>query len=186
MTNGVLEIKAENCTGCRMCELACSSSKEGIFIPDHSRIKVVTKELEGWSRPVVCLQCDDAMCLKACSVDVIYKSETPEGDPIIAIDNEKCIGCHQCIAACPFGAIDFFEETKVIKCDLCGGKPKCVDFCFYKCISFNELSNDEYKSRIKKIKALTIKASRRISENEPYNRRVIFSKDISNLSHITK
>ena len=79
MTNGVLEIKAENCTGCRMCELACSSSKEGLFIPDHSRIKVVTKELEGWSGPVVCLQCDDAMCLKACSVDAIYKSETPEG-----------------------------------------------------------------------------------------------------------
>ena len=186
MTNGVLEIKDENCTGCRMCELACSSSKEGIFIPDHSRIKVVTKELEGWSRPVVCLQCDDAMCMKACSVGAIYKTETPEGDPIIAIDNEKCIGCNQCIVACPFGAIDFFKGIKVLKCDLCGGAPKCVDFCFYKCLSFVELSNEDYQHRIKKIKALTTKACRQIGKNEPYNRRVIFSKDISKITLDTK
>lgn len=80
MTKHVLLIQSENCTGCHLCELACSSAKEGEFIPSLSRIRVVTNGLKGWSRPVVCLQCEDPLCMKVCSVDAIYKTETPQGD----------------------------------------------------------------------------------------------------------
>ena len=37
------------------------------------------------------------------------------------------------------------------KCDLCGGSPVCVDFCFYRCLKFVELSDEDYQKRVKKI-----------------------------------
>ena len=184
MSKRVLVIKSENCTGCHLCELACSSAKEGEFIPSRSRIRVVSNGLKGWSRPVVCLQCEDPMCMRACLVEAIYKTETPQGDPLIAVNKEKCIGCHQCIAACPFGAIEYIKELMVNKCDLCGGTPACVNFCFYDCLKFIELSDDVYQERSTKIKALTAKACREISKYEPHRRRVMFSLDISKVIDI--
>lgn len=181
MSKRVLLVKSENCKGCHLCELACSSTKEGEFIPSHSRIRIVTNGLKGWSRPVICLQCEEPMCMAACSVEAIHKTRTPQGDTIITVDKEKCIGCYQCIVACPFGAIGYLKGQKVTKCDLCGGSPACVEFCFYDCIKFVELSEEVYQKRSKKIKVLTTKACREISKHEPHQRRVMFSKDISKL-----
>ncbi len=186
MSQRVLVIQSEKCTGCHMCELACSSTKEGEFIPSRSRIQVVSNGLEGWSRPVVCLQCENPMCLAACSVGAIYKAETPQGDSLVLVNKEKCIGCHQCIVACPFGAIDYFKDLRATKCDLCGGSPVCVDFCFYKCLKFVELSDEAYQNRGKKIEALTTKACQEISKHEPQRRRVMFSLDISKITDIKK
>ena len=181
MAKKVLVIKSENCTGCHLCELACSSGKEKKFVPSLSRIRVVTNGLEGWSRPVVCLQCEDAMCMKVCSVEAIYKTETPQGDPLVSVNKEKCIDCLQCIIACPFGAIEYVNESIISKCDLCGGAPKCVEFCFYDCLKFVELSDEVYQLRSRKIKALIAKACRVISKYEPYRRRVMFSLDTSKI-----
>jgi carbon-monoxide dehydrogenase iron sulfur subunit len=181
MTKRVLVIQSENCNGCHLCELACSSTKEGEFNLSRSRIRVVTNGLEGWSRPVVCLQCEDPMCMAACSVNAISKTKTPQGDHIVSVDYEKCIGCHQCVVACPFGAIEYLKQQKLIKCDLCGGDPVCVNFCFYDCLKFIELSDEIYQKRSKKLKALTTKACREIGKHEPYRRRVMFSLDTSKI-----
>ncbi len=175
----VLGIKAENCTGCRMCELACSSFKEGLFIPEHSRIKVISDALEGWSRPAVCLQCDDPMCMAVCPVQAISETETAQGDPFIQVDADKCIGCQRCSAACPFGAMSFYVGSKAVKCDLCGGSPRCVDFCFYDCLHFLELSEEAYEQRGKKVKGLINRACREISRQEPFKRRAAFSEEAS-------
>jgi Fe-S-cluster-containing hydrogenase component 2 len=50
-----------------------------------------------------------------------------------------CIKCKECITACPYKGI-FFDgmDDKVIKCDLCGGDPKCVIFCETRAIEFLE------------------------------------------------
>ncbi|MFX0132675.1 MAG: 4Fe-4S dicluster domain-containing protein [Candidatus Hodarchaeota archaeon] len=185
MGNRVLVIQAENCTGCRMCELACSSIKEGEFIPERSRIRVVTNELEGWSRPTVCLQCMDPMCMEICPVGAIYKKQTSQGDFLVLVNQEKCTECQQCIEACPFGVIYFFKKSGVIKCDLCGGNPTCVNFCSYKCLHFVELTDEEYQNRIKKIKALSIKASKNIDKFNLYRRRVVYSLETSKISSIS-
>ncbi|MBY8986096.1 MAG: 4Fe-4S dicluster domain-containing protein [Candidatus Lokiarchaeota archaeon] len=182
MGKRVLLVKQENCKGCHLCELACSSAKEGEFIPSHSRIWVVTNGLKGWSRPIICLQCEDPMCMAVCSAEAIHKTTTSQGDTIISIDKEKCIGCYQCIVACPFGAIEFLKNQKATKCDLCGGSPACVEFCFYDCIKFVELSDEDYQRRLKKIKVLTTKACRELSKQEPYKRRVMFSSDLSKVT----
>ncbi len=171
----VLEIEADKCTGCRMCELACSSIKEGEFIPEHSRIRVIDNRLEGWSRPTVCLQCDEPMCMAVCPVQAISKTKTVQGDSVIAVDPEKCTGCHSCLVACPFGAMNFFPKQKATKCDLCDGSPKCVEFCFYDCLHFVELSEQERTDRARKLKALTVKTCREISRHEVLRRRAAFS-----------
>jgi len=182
MGKKVLSYRSENCTGCHLCELVCSSAKEGRFIPSHSRIRIVNNHLEGWSRPVVCLQCQDPMCMKICSVGAIYRTETSQGYPIVSVDQNKCIGCHQCVVACPFGAIEYVKEIKIIKCDLCNGSPLCVQFCFYDCLEFIELSDEEFQGRAKSIKAVTIKACREISKTEPYWRRVNISAEVSKIN----
>jgi Fe-S-cluster-containing hydrogenase component 2 len=43
---------------------------------------------------------------------------------------DKCVGCGQCISACPYGVITIDSTTrKAIKCDYCGGDPICVKRC---------------------------------------------------------
>lgn len=53
----------------------------------------------------------------------------------ILINKEKCVGCRQCVPACPFGAIEMKEKKAVVdveKCNLCGA---CVDVCKFSAIS---------------------------------------------------
>jgi len=178
----VLIIDSEKCTGCRMCELACSSFKEGEFIPERSRIRIVADALEGWSRPAVCLQCEDPMCMAVCPVQAISKTETPQGDRIVEVNTEKCIACGRCVVACPFGAIALFHKSKAIKCDLCGGSPRCVEFCFYGCLQFVELTETEYAKRTRKITALTRRACKEIGTEEPLRRRAVFSLEASRVT----
>lgn len=175
-------IDADRCTGCRSCELACSASKEGEFIPERSRIHILSNTMEGWSRPILCLQCEDPMCMGVCPVEAISKTKTTQGDHLIEIDRGKCIGCHRCMVACPIGAIDFFPNLKSIKCDLCGGDPQCVKFCFYDCLHFIELSEEEQRQRFKKIYHLFNKASVEISKQELFKRRRKFSFETSRVT----
>lgn len=180
----VLAINAENCTGCRMCELACSSSKEGEFIPDRSRIRVIDNRLDGWSRPAVCLQCEEPMCMAICEANAISQATTAQGDSIVAVNADKCVGCQSCLVACPFGAIAFFPKLKATKCDLCDGSPNCVEFCFYDCLSFVELSKEMKADRAKKVKTLTAKACREIGKNEVRRRQATFSLDASKVMQL--
>ena len=56
----------------------------------------------------------------------------------IAISSETCVGCGQCIPACPFDAIDMPEATAQIdltKCTLCGA---CVPTCAFDAITIEE------------------------------------------------
>ncbi len=50
--------------------------------------------------------------------------------PGVKVDPDECIGCRSCIPICPFGAIDFSEETEKAsindKCTSCG---VCVPAC---------------------------------------------------------
>jgi Fe-S-cluster-containing dehydrogenase component len=53
-----------------------------------------------------------------------------EGTGAVLVDREKCIGCGECIDACP-GKIPHIHpaENYALICDLCGGDPECVKVC---------------------------------------------------------
>jgi anaerobic carbon-monoxide dehydrogenase iron sulfur subunit len=179
MGRKVIVAKEENCTGCRLCQLACSSTKEGEIIPDRARIKIVHDGLNGWSRPLTCFQCEEPMCLAVCPAEAISRSTSASGEYVVLVDKEKCIGCQRCVAACPFGAMEFFKESLATKCDLCGGAPKCVEFCFYDCLHFVELSAEEEAKRKRRIKALYAKACKEIGRRELFaRRRAVFQSSI--------
>jgi len=114
------------CTGCRSCELACSLANANVFNPQRARIKIVALGA-GIDIPVTCQQCEDPWCQKACYVNAIVKDKKLD---IFIVDENKCIGCGNCVGACPYGIILLDPITnKAIKCNLCNGKPACVVIC---------------------------------------------------------
>ncbi|MDJ0873241.1 MAG: 4Fe-4S dicluster domain-containing protein [Gammaproteobacteria bacterium] len=122
-----LHIDPKKCTGCLQCELACSFEHFGAFNPAKSVIRVFNFHQEGRFVPYTCTQCAEAWCLHACPVDAIRaNAETGAKEVIDAL----CVGCKVCTIACPFGTVNYSQDTgKVMKCDLCGGDPQCVQAC---------------------------------------------------------
>jgi carbon-monoxide dehydrogenase iron sulfur subunit len=135
----VLYVDHDKCTGCRLCELVCAVSHDGISNPARSRIRVMKWEAEGLYVPMTCQQCQDAPCLNVCPVKAISQ-EADTGR--VMVDYNVCIGCRSCVSVCPFGAMSFnTTDRRVLKCDLCDGNPQCVRFCEVKAVDFIE-AND--------------------------------------------
>lgn len=142
-----ISVTAEKCTGCRICELACSHTKLQTYDPKSACIKVVNLDYWGFSDPVLCIQCPKPACVEACPTQAL--SQTEEG--IILLDAGKCDGCGDCVPACPIGAINWREDQGLpMICDLCGGEPVCVEWCPNDVLSFNNNSVKKIKGRGKK------------------------------------
>ena len=114
------------CSGCRRCEIVCSLSHEGRIWPEASRIRVFML-VPGVEVPHLCVQCYDYPCVEACPVEALSVDEETEA---VIVDREKCTACGLCIDACP-GKIPYIHPTEkyAVICDLCGGKPRCVEVC---------------------------------------------------------
>jgi len=129
-----LHLDPAKCTGCLQCEMACSYEKLGEFNPSRSLIKVFTFHFEGRFAPYTCTQCDEAWCQRACPVDAI-SMDLSTGAKVV--HDDKCVGCKVCTISCPFGTINYVQQTgKVAKCDLCGGDPECAKACPTEAITF--------------------------------------------------
>jgi Fe-S-cluster-containing dehydrogenase component len=78
--------------------------------------------------------------MKVCTVGAITK----DNDGRVVVDSNKCIGCKLCIIACPFGNMSYNSmDRKVVKCDLCGGNPKCAELCTSGAIQYKEATPSE-------------------------------------------
>ena len=51
-------LNADECTGCRVCELTCSMTKQGEFNPKKSYIRVLANKDFGVYLPVLKTECD--------------------------------------------------------------------------------------------------------------------------------
>jgi len=123
----ILFVDPEKCTGCRICESACSIHNEKVCNPTRARVHVVKWETAGVYIPMICLQCDSAICETVCPMRAIKRD--PKTGAML-IDSTLCVGCRLCVQFCPFGGVEIDDTTgKIIKCDLCGGEPVCVKFC---------------------------------------------------------
>ena len=148
MSNKRLIVTPGRCIGCRSCELACSfahAKKPGE--PALSRIKAYMYSDE-LSLVVVCLQCDDAACMKVCPSGALTRNERTGA---VDWDDEKCIHCGMCQTACPFGNITIEPHTlDVLKCDLCKGDPVCAKFCPTKALEYAKEPSPELAPEEKK------------------------------------
>jgi carbon-monoxide dehydrogenase iron sulfur subunit len=134
----VVMIYPDRCTGCRICEMACSLSHAKECNPERSRVRVITSEEQGvlTTVPVLCMQCEKAMCEVACPTKATYRNSTG----VMVVEEKKCIGCSACVYACPFGASALDPAVgKAIRCDQCEGDPRCVKFCPAQALEYTRL-----------------------------------------------
>ena len=158
-SEGYLLVDTKKCQGCMSCMLACSLVHEGVENLSLARIQVIQNSFEKWPRDVTidqCRQCVKPYCVEACPVDAL-EPNSKYGN-IRMIDIDKCIGCGECIEACPYtpsrpiiGPDQRYQNREKARiCDLCanatyhwdekGGGPKgkqaCVEVCPVNAIKF--------------------------------------------------
>ena len=142
--NSRLFVTPSLCTGCRTCELACSFTHMVEGKPGKSRIYPLDGGFKDLFVPVVCLQCEEPACMKACLVGAITKNDATGA---MELDHERCVLCMACVAACPFGCSLADEvNNMIVKCDLCGGDPVCAHFCPTKALAYRAIASEERQS----------------------------------------
>jgi len=106
----VMVIDLAKCRNARKCMDACQHAHH--LKPEQHHINVLQMQTEEnlapYYMPKPCMHCDNSPCTKVCPVDATFKRQ----DGIVLIDNERCIGCRFCVAACPYSARVFnWSET---------------------------------------------------------------------------
>ena len=138
------------CIGCNACAVACKQ-ENGVPLTKFNTW------VESWdvntgeqtrraNQPKLCNHCADAPCVKVCPTGASFRTE--EG--VVLVDEEKCIGCKYCMAACPYGARIVQEKTGVVeKCRFCwdgekpGNPPACVGTCISGARIFGDLDDPD-------------------------------------------
>jgi carbon-monoxide dehydrogenase iron sulfur subunit len=123
----------QDCTGCKLCEMACSMVKEQRVWPWASRIRVYQYP-PSLEFPVACYQCGtDAKCIHSCPEGALSLSSdtcTVEVDTTKCLRTTQQLDCRICADACPGGTINHHPVTGApLFCDMCGGDPACVRVC---------------------------------------------------------
>ncbi len=126
----------DKCTGCMICEFACSAAREGRFDLELSRIRVI-RATPTLIDAVACRFCRHTPCVTECPRGALG---IDEASWTLALDKARCAGCGWCLEACPFGAIGMDESTKtIIVCDLCQDldQPQCIRACPQQALSLH-------------------------------------------------
>jgi ferredoxin len=124
-----MELKADSsrCTGCRLCQLACSLYHFQENNPKKSCLAIVPHFPEpGVFEVRTCTQCGE--CAEVCPVEAILQNEKGA----YYIDRDECIGCLDCVDVCPENVIFTHADYEApFECDLC---EECVHFCAYEAL----------------------------------------------------
>lgn len=143
----VYTIEPNKCSGCHLCELACSYKHRKIFSAEFSNIRIESIEDKAFNVPTKCMQCEEAYCIMSCVSGALYKDYKTGA---VQIDHNRCIGCKACVMACPFGAVSLINNNGKLQisiCDLCSGDPECVKVCRGKAIDYVDEGKVNRKKR---------------------------------------
>jgi len=125
-------IDQSRCIGCQACVQACMEcdTHRGRSM---IHLEVIDRPVSTQTGPVVCMHCEDPVCAQVCPADAIKQTE----DGIVHSSmKSRCIGCSNCVLACPFGVPRYVASIdQMMKCDMCfdrtsiGKKPMCATVC---------------------------------------------------------
>ena len=182
------------CIGCRRCVYACVEENNHSRDPQVHWIKVLQMEKDKgvdllhtdpyydpetvpetghFYMPVQGQQCRNAPCVEVCPVEATWT----EPDGIVVVDYNWCIGCRNCMAACPYSsrrfnwgaphipAEDINTSTEYLgnrprykgvveKCTFClqrvrnGKYPACLEICPVGARKFGNLLDEQSEIRM--------------------------------------
>jgi Fe-S-cluster-containing dehydrogenase component len=128
----VFVIDHSRCIGCQACVQACEEcgTHRGTSL---IHLDNLDPGVTAQTAPTVCMHCEDPTCAKVCPADAIKQNEAGVVQSAL---KPRCIGCSNCVYACPFGVPRYFPEPdQMMKSDMCydrtsqGLAPMCASVC---------------------------------------------------------
>lgn len=142
----IFVIDQSRCIGCEACVHACGEcgTHRGTSL---IQLDFVDRGATVQTAPQVCMHCTEATCAEVCPADAIKIRE----DGIVQSSlKPRCIGCSNCVLACPFGVPKYLAEfDQMMKCDMCydrssiGLVPMCASVCPSEALWFGPQSEFE-------------------------------------------
>lgn len=155
----------EKCCACGACSVACMDQNDIDVSKGQHPFRTVCEfedpgQMEGNCEylSISCRHCADAPCVTGCPTGCLQK-DLATG--MTVYDRSKCIGCHSCAMACPFGIPRFDHlDGKLVKCDGCfvrlesGMAPACVRACAFGALICVDEAGFEKLEQEKRVSAL--------------------------------
>lgn len=134
--NKFIVADSANCIGCHACEVACVTAHRQDSWPQQRRDFLPRIHVffdHNHSSTTTCRHCNDAPCVGSCPTQALRFANNS-----VQFSEALCIGCKNCVIACPFGAIAMVaaegsQRQLAQKCDLCSQHPSGQQACVASC-----------------------------------------------------
>ncbi len=147
-----LVVDLDRCTGCDSCIVACKH-ENGVALGVYWNHVIpmgpygTYPDIEQYWLPTQCQQCVNAPCIEVCPTGASQRNAVTGA---VIVDKDQCIGCQNCMTACPYGARTYVEAENIVeKCTLCsqrteqGEDPACVHNCCTGARIYGDLDDPE-------------------------------------------
>jgi phenylacetyl-CoA:acceptor oxidoreductase subunit 1 len=112
MSRYVMVIDLRRCVGCQTCTAACKNANATPPGVQWRRVLDIESgkfpDVQRSFLPVACMHCNQPPCEEVCPTTATKKRD----DGLVTIDYDLCIGCANCVMACPYDARSIVHEPK--------------------------------------------------------------------------